>query len=193
MVQGWYTASCLLRLREAKANSRGSEAEASTLWTADKDLESVHLFGATDGGWHKRPVELRACGVLRLGAVGQVGKEEGTEMNLCEEGVGQVGENVATLVQLVVDEDEEAHEGGGAGDGSRWYERLLEAAERVSISHDHHRLVVQLPAGRGEVTWREACERRGYQLEEPQAQQADPPSSSTASPGPIRLRKALQG
>ena len=133
----WYTAGCILRLREAGAREEGASGDATSgggggggePWNANDQREgTLHLYAADDAGWRDRPIRLAACALLLLDAAAP-------------------GE--ARLAQLSM----------GSGASGRWLGSMLEAAEALARFHEQRSVAVQ--AGEGTI-WQAACEQRGF-------------------------------
>ena len=131
----WYTAACLLRLREAKARKGAESRDDGTLWDADQAVGAMHLFAADEDGWRSRPVRLSAHALLLLD----------------QTGAGERGQ--AQLSQVSV----------AALDSSRWVGPLLDAAESLARLHGEEQL--SLPAPQDTSVWASVCEQRGWRDE----------------------------
>ena len=137
----WYSASCLLRMRDARARAESNPATASApprLDTSNDESESaIHLFAAEPKGWISSPVRLAACALLVLDSLAPT-DESGSDAASClrVEQLGVASETDPT-----------------------WPLSLLEAAERLAGSREQRSVAVRAAPG---TAWQMACEQRGY-------------------------------
>jgi hypothetical protein len=136
LMSGWYTAGCILRLRDASA--RGRSQSDRDAFEEDQSERALHLFAAEPCGWRATPVALSASALLLLDAAADGSTDE--------EGGDRP---IARLAQLAI-----------AGDAT-WGLTVLEAAEALAKARKQGGLAVQASEG---TAWWAACTQRGYAM-----------------------------
>ena len=158
----WYSASCLLRMRDANARAaprtgaglrdevERALGESSTtapsppppaLDTSNDQLENaLHLFAAPPEGYRARPLKLSGCAVLLVDA----------ETPGDEDGGGCL-----RVDQIAIASEEE--EGSLS---SSWSAKLLDAVEEIGRRRKQGSVAVPM-----DTAWQAMCEERGYETQ----------------------------
>ena len=130
----WYTAGCLLRMREDAARDSAGAGGRRVDTVSDEYPNAVHLFAAEPDGWRARRVELTGCALLLLDSA--------------TPGDGDGRGGCVRVEQLAV-----------AAGASPWSMTLLDAAESLAAAREQSSVAVRAAP---DTAWQLSCTGRGY-------------------------------